>query len=394
MSWRVAKSLILLRDEVNKAAPVRNKASDGTIGDPRHLSRKSDHNPDHRGIVCALDITHDPANGCDAHEIAEAIASSKDFRLGYVISNGRIANPAYNDGKWRRYTGSNPHTKHCHISVHHDVDNEAPWDIYDAIGGPMPEPVPPMDRALDKPLVKKGAKGAIVREVQNLLLSHGFKLPRYGADGDFGSETEGAVEAFQRSRGLSPDGDVGPYTWGALLPKDEPKTAPSPSTEGGMAAWYEPKHFPPVSDYGREWAMTIEKFMAKPYKDGRLYAQGYGHNASSGIAPIPHAGSAPWSKEKALEVLKADLALQVHYLNAYVKVPLLQRHVDALALDIFQMGPGNWKRDRVLAKLNAGDYAGAFQAMRDRLDPMPGLDRRRNVQADIGMGKAPVTASW
>ena len=75
MSYRIAKSLGLLAATVNAAAPNRSKASDGWIGDASHAARKSDHNPNRTpgdgipdGVVCALDITHDPANGCDAGE--------------------------------------------------------------------------------------------------------------------------------------------------------------------------------------------------------------------------------------------------------------------------------------------------------------------------------------
>jgi hypothetical protein len=43
--------------------------------------------------------------------------------------------------------------------------------------------------------LKKGSKGAKVKELQNLLLRKDRKaLPRFGADGDFGSETEGALK--------------------------------------------------------------------------------------------------------------------------------------------------------------------------------------------------------
>ena len=73
--WRVAESLQRLLEQVNQMAPDRNKASDGSIGDPRHQSRASDHNPwvidGNIGVVTARDITHDPRNGCDAQKIAE-----------------------------------------------------------------------------------------------------------------------------------------------------------------------------------------------------------------------------------------------------------------------------------------------------------------------------------
>ncbi|HEV2855173.1 MAG TPA: hypothetical protein VHC97_20430 [Thermoanaerobaculia bacterium] len=125
IQWRVAKSLLALRDQVNRKAPHRDKANDGTIGDAAHASRSSDHNPwvtdGNIGVVTAMDITHDPAHGCDANDIAEAIRGSQDSRVKYVIWNRRIANPLPLDGQppwaWRPYNGANPHDHHVHISV-------------------------------------------------------------------------------------------------------------------------------------------------------------------------------------------------------------------------------------------------------------------------------------
>lgn len=45
MSWRNAKSLVVLRAQINAAFPSRSKASDGTIGDSRHCPGSSDHCP-------------------------------------------------------------------------------------------------------------------------------------------------------------------------------------------------------------------------------------------------------------------------------------------------------------------------------------------------------------
>src|SRR4051794_9209283 len=66
MAFRLAKALETLRSQVNAAHPTRRKASDGWIGDTAHSARKSDHNPNSAGVVCALDMTHDPGT-FDAH---------------------------------------------------------------------------------------------------------------------------------------------------------------------------------------------------------------------------------------------------------------------------------------------------------------------------------------
>lgn len=140
MSWRLANSLVQLRAEVDQAAPRRSKAADGTIGDTAHAARYSDHNPNSAGVVRALDVTHDPAGGCDAHRLAERVrrlGKAGHPALGpgaYVISRGRIAS-ATEDGApwdWERYAGSNPHDHHTHISVSTDAagyDSRRRWGV-------------------------------------------------------------------------------------------------------------------------------------------------------------------------------------------------------------------------------------------------------------------------
>jgi hypothetical protein len=126
--WRAAESLKTLRRQINAAAPSRNKASDGTIGDDNHLARgfaNSDHNPHVRegagGVVTAMDVTHDPAGGCDAGKLAASLHAAKDPRVKYIIWNRKIANSSPMGGfpawAWRNYSGANPHNKHVHISV-------------------------------------------------------------------------------------------------------------------------------------------------------------------------------------------------------------------------------------------------------------------------------------
>ena len=128
-NWQLSPSLIALEAEADALAPNRSRASDGSIGDAAHSARTSDHNPD-GGFVDAIDITHDPANGMDIHALLRRVAARGDRRVKYLISNGQIHNPSRGDppGRWRVYTGSNPHRRHGHISVLNSgrVDT-SPW---------------------------------------------------------------------------------------------------------------------------------------------------------------------------------------------------------------------------------------------------------------------------
>lgn len=139
MAWRVAKSLMVLRKQIDDAFIGRSKASDGTIGDERHQSSNSDHNPwvkdGKMGVVTALDITNDPAHGVHSRKLAEALVASQDPRIKYLISDGEICSglgqktPAW---KWRPFSGSNQHRHHFHISVQSTkalYDDESAWNF-------------------------------------------------------------------------------------------------------------------------------------------------------------------------------------------------------------------------------------------------------------------------
>ena len=69
------------------------------------------------------------------------------------------------------------------------------------------------------PLLKNGSVSAAVKNMQLLLLAKGYELPEYGADGDFGDETDKALRAFQKANGLEIDGKCGVNTWTALITK-------------------------------------------------------------------------------------------------------------------------------------------------------------------------------
>ena len=71
--------------------------------------------------------------------------------------------------------------------------------------------------AVNVNVLRNGSKGASVKALQILLIGNGFSCGNCGADGDFGSATDGAVRKFQKAKGIGVDGIVGPATWGKLL---------------------------------------------------------------------------------------------------------------------------------------------------------------------------------
>ncbi|HZH16555.1 MAG TPA: peptidoglycan-binding protein [Archangium sp.] len=74
-----------------------------------------------------------------------------------------------------------------------------------------------------------GDKGPSVVSLQQKLNAAGFSVG--AADGDFGRKTLLAVQSFQKDKRLTPDGVVGPQTWGALNKVTAPK--PPPASSGG-----------------------------------------------------------------------------------------------------------------------------------------------------------------
>lgn len=65
--------------------------------------------------------------------------------------------------------------------------------------------------------LKKGSKGTDAKALQEFLLQLGYVLPKYGADGEFGSETETALKKFQAKVGIKQEGIYGSETHQALM---------------------------------------------------------------------------------------------------------------------------------------------------------------------------------
>ena len=186
MVWRVATSLDVLLAEIDNAAPLRSRVSDGSIGDAAHAARDSDHNPwvidaDGIGVVRARDFTHDPASGLDCQVLADQLAAL--IRTGshpacqsgaYVIWNRRILSYDRRREGWRQYTGPNPHDKHTHLSVAlaaTGYDSTARWGVLRKEEGPI------VATEEDKAEIRK-----IVRDEIRAALKEGGALIKIDAD--------------------------------------------------------------------------------------------------------------------------------------------------------------------------------------------------------------------
>lgn len=71
-------------------------------------------------------------------------------------------------------------------------------------------------------LLKRGAQGEDVRQLQERLIQLGYNLGGYGinkngADGIYGAKTIEAVRCFQKAYGLHPDGEFGKLTYATLI---------------------------------------------------------------------------------------------------------------------------------------------------------------------------------
>lgn len=130
---RLAGSLLELFETVDRLAPNRSRASDGTIGDRAHQLTRSKHNPttvqwSDDDVVFAGDVTHDPGRGADQGRWTEVLrrecAAGRDDRWWMLIFNRRICTAYAQEGvpawTWRPYSGSNPHTQHAHYEPRTD----------------------------------------------------------------------------------------------------------------------------------------------------------------------------------------------------------------------------------------------------------------------------------
>lgn len=81
------------------------------------------------------------------------------------------------------------------------------------------------DDGSEKPTAEKLSteKPNEVLEAQKILLKLGYNLPKYGADGEYGSETASALMAYQKDNGLTATGELDKVTLAHLFDDDTSK---------------------------------------------------------------------------------------------------------------------------------------------------------------------------
>ena len=117
---KATPAAIAVLRQATAICPLRMKASDGLLPSKAHILQNpnSDHNT---GL--AVDLTHDKLGGIDCSIIFEKL--KEDKRVAYLIFKGTIWSEKKGD---RRYTGSNPHNKHLHISIKSAMATDTtPW---------------------------------------------------------------------------------------------------------------------------------------------------------------------------------------------------------------------------------------------------------------------------
>lgn len=75
----------------------------------------------------------------------------------------------------------------------------------------------PTEPALGERILRNGMEGGDVKAMQENLIALGYDCGKWGADGEFGSDTETALKAFQEAKNLEVDGEYGPLSHAAMM---------------------------------------------------------------------------------------------------------------------------------------------------------------------------------
>ena len=143
--------------------------------------------------------------GMDTLPDVVGIALHKDGHVGYTVGDGYAV-------EWKGFSSGCVKTK---ISGRGWTNwYKLPFIDYN-VGATAIDP--PTTVTLGSRQLSRGMNGADVKAMQELLIQLGYDLPKYGADGKFGTETERALIMFQQDLEIEADGKYGIETHTTMM---------------------------------------------------------------------------------------------------------------------------------------------------------------------------------
>jgi peptidoglycan LD-endopeptidase CwlK len=160
----------------------------------------------------------------------------------------------------------------------------------------------PASQGGNKNLLSPGGNNdtAAVKALQLDLLELGYELPKFGADGDYGQETQDAVRALQKAAGLVVDGVAGPNVFAAIETAKKAAQAaaaakPSP-THAKAVQWAIDNEISDGSNPRNE--ATREQVLALLY-NFEAYLKSQEPDPKADPYPV-HAAAVQWAKESGI----------------------------------------------------------------------------------------------
>lgn len=162
-------------------------------------------------------------------------------------------------------------------------------------------------------ILKNGCEGVDVKELQTILISLGYSCGRWGADGEFGDDTEAALVKFQIGHDLNSDGIMNQADFDALREVIDEDTPDDPNESENREPDPEPTPEPDPVDYSGKKIIDISRWNGKIKHINKL---------KEAVAFVIHRSSCGLEKDAVIDynaalMCKADIPFGVyHYLKA------------------------------------------------------------------------------
>lgn len=175
----------------------------------------------------------------------------------------------------------------------------------------------------------------------------------------------------------------------AALPPPPPPAVMPISVAKPKPKVYQPGQYRYSDDWLVPMMKKVEGLRLVAYPDPPGWSIGHGHCSTSGLKPIPYEGMTIKDAGEADRLLRADLdALCLHFIKAWIKVPLEQGMVDALCMFIFQQGATQFKK-KLVPTINQKMHWTIAKMIENMGHAKAGVVRRRKLEASRYRGETP-----